>query len=108
MPGLSVHSATFDAVQVRARKGMSCSWALHVAAKARWLAGVTVIFGPQFGGGGWGGPFHVSQWHCFVLGRGSDFIDGRCRWGGRAAHFYDHRSNWGFPDPGFSPPTRYP
>jgi hypothetical protein len=108
MPGQSIHSLTFDAVQVRARQRMSCYWALHIAAKARWLAGLKVIYGPQFGGGGWGGPFHVSHWHCYVLGRGSDFIDARCRWRGRAVHFYDHRSNWNFPDPGFDPPTRYP
>src|SRR5690349_15541718 len=59
MPGQSIDSLIFDAVQVRARKRMSCHWALHIAAKARWLAGLTVIFGPQFGAGGWGGPFHV-------------------------------------------------
>lgn len=108
MPGQSIHSLTFDAVQVRARERMRCYWALRIAAKARWLAGIKVIYGPQFGGGGWGGPFHVGQWQCYVLGRGSDFIDGRCRWRGRAVHFYDHRSNWDFPDPGFDPPTLYP
>ena len=108
MPGHSIHSSTFDAVQVRARQRMSCYWALHIAAKARWLTGLKVIYGPRFGGGGWGGPFHVSHWHCYVLSRGSDFIDGRCKWRGRAVHFYDHRSNWNFPDPGFDPPTLNP
>lgn len=108
MPGFSVQSGTFDAVQVRSRRRLRCSDALHIAAKARWLNGLKVIYGPQFEGGGWGGPFRVGRWHCYVLGRGSDFIDGRCSRGGRRVHFYDHRSNWAFPDPGFSPPTRNP
>ena len=57
MPGHSIHSSTFDAVQVRARQRMSCYWALHIAAKARWLTGLKVIYGPRFGGGGWEGLF---------------------------------------------------
>lgn len=108
MPGHSIHSTTFDAVQVLSRKRVSCSQALHIAAKARWLKGIRVIYGPQFGAGGWGGPFHVVRWHCYVLDRGSDFIDGRCSLGGQTVRFYDHRSDWRFPDPGFSPPTRNP
>jgi hypothetical protein len=108
MPASSIHNTTFDAVQVLSRKGMGCSQALHIAARARWLNGIKVIYGPQFGGGGWGGPFHVDQWHCYVLSRGSDFIDGKCSLGGRRVRFDDHRSDWRFPDPGFSPPTRNP
>ena len=45
MPGQSIHSLTFDAVQVRARQRMSCFWALHIAAKARWLTGLKIIYG---------------------------------------------------------------
>jgi hypothetical protein len=108
MPGYSIHSPVFDAVQVLSRKGMTCSKALHIAARARWLKGIQWRSGPQYGAGGHGGPFHVGPWHCFVLHRGSDFIDGRCSLGGRKVHFYDHRSYWQFPDPGFSPPTRRP
>jgi hypothetical protein len=67
MPGSSIHSTTFDAVQVLSRKGIDCSGALDVAARTRWLGGVKVIYGPQFGGGGWGGPFHVGRWLCHVL-----------------------------------------
>jgi hypothetical protein len=106
MPGTSTHSSTFDAVQVLRRKNMSCSQALHVAARARWLTGVRVIYDPQFGAGGWGGPFHVGALHCYVLHRGSDFVDGKCSRGRRYVRFYDHRSYWQFPDPGFAPPAR--
>ncbi len=108
MPGFSVHSDVFDAVQVLSRRRMSCNQALRIAAKARWLKGLKVIYGPQFGGGGWGGPFHVDRWHCYVLSRGSDFILGRCTSGAKRLRFYDHRSYWSAPDPGFSPPTRNP
>jgi hypothetical protein len=108
MPGFSIHSNLFDAVQILSRRHTSCQQALHIAAKARWLHGIKVIYGPQFGGGGWGGPFHVGKWHCYVLHRGSDFLEGRCWLHGRRVHFYDHRSDWRFPDPGFSPPTRRP
>ena len=55
MPGFSIHSSTFDAVQVLSRRHMSCSDALHIAAKARSLDGIEVIYGSQFGGGGVGG-----------------------------------------------------
>ena len=57
---------------------------------------------------GSGGPFHVGPWDCYVLHRGSDFIDGRCSRGSRRVRFYDHRSDWRFPDKGYSPPTRNP
>jgi hypothetical protein len=108
MPGYSIHSTTFDALQVLSRKRMSCSQALHIAARARWLNGIQWRSGPQYGPGEHGGPFHVGHWHCFVLNRGSDFINGRCSRNGRRVRFHDHRSDWRFPDPGFSPPTRYP
>jgi hypothetical protein len=39
MPGYSIHNTIFDAVQVLSRKGMSCSQALHIAARARSLDG---------------------------------------------------------------------
>lgn len=108
MPGRSIPRTMFDAVQVLTRKRLGCAQALHIAARARWLNGVQVIYAPQFGGGGWGGPFHVGRWHCYVLGRGSDFLYARCVLGSQSALFYDHRSDWRFPDPGFSPPTRKP
>lgn len=108
MPGFSIRSDTFDAVQVLRRGGMTCPQALYIAAKARWLKGIKVIYGKQFGAGGWGGPFHVGLWHCYVLNRGSDFINGKCWRGSRYVRFYDHRSDWRFPDPGFIRPTLDP
>ncbi len=54
MPGQSIHSLMFDAVQVRSRHRMSCSQALHIAARARWLRGIKVIYSPHFGPGTFG------------------------------------------------------
>jgi hypothetical protein len=108
MPGFSIRSNTFDAVQVLRRGGITCPQALYIAAKARSLNGLKVIYGKQFGAGGWGGPFRVGPWRCYVLGRGSDFILGRCSRGARYVRFYDHRSDWRFPDPGFFRPTLNP
>jgi hypothetical protein len=98
----------YDAVQVVRRKHLSCSQALHIAAKARSLRGLKVTFGSQYGAGGWGGPFHVGRYHCLVLDRGSDFIDGECWRGDRFVRFYDHRQYWSIPERGWSPPTRKP
>jgi len=108
MPTASLHSNVYDAVQVLKRIRMSCSQALHIAARARWLRGLQIEYGSQFGAGGWGGPFHVGAWHCFVLNRGSDFIHGKCSLGGRSVRFYDHRQYWSIPERGWSRPTRNP
>jgi hypothetical protein len=110
MPGSSIQSNAFafDAVQVLRRGGMTCPQAVYIAARARWLKGIKVIYGRQFGGGGWGGPFHVGLWHCYVLNRGSDFLNGRCWRGARYVRFSDHQSDWRFPDRGFFPPTLNP
>jgi hypothetical protein len=83
----------YDYDQVEALKygGMNCSAALHIAARAYAVPGLKVIRGPQFGPGGYGGPFHVGRWHCFLLNRGSDFKNAKCTRGGKHVRFYDHR-----------------
>ncbi len=96
----------YDAVMVLNRRHISCGAALHIGAKARALSGLKIIYGPQFGGGGWGGPFHVGSFHCYVLARGSDFINASCRRGRQSLRFYDHRQYFSIPEPGWSPPAR--
>jgi hypothetical protein len=105
-PGTSPSDDIYDAVMVLGRHNMSCSAALRVAAKARALTGLKMERGPQFGGGGWGGPFRTGRFHCFVLSRGSDFIDAKCNRGSRRVRFYDHRQNWSIPTPGWHKPAR--
>lgn len=64
--------------------------------------------GPQFGAGGFGGPFSVGSFHCFLHSRGSDFINAACASGHRYVRFYDHRQYFSIPAPGWSPPARRP
>lgn len=93
---------------VLTRQHISCSGALDVAAKAYALAGLKIEWGPQFGAGGWGGPFRTGPYRCFVLNRGSDFINAKCRRGNRRIRFYDHRQYWSIPTPGWHKPARRP
>lgn len=86
-----VQKDDYDQVSVLSHGGMSCSAALHIAARAYSTPGLKIIFGPQFGGGGYGGPFHVGRFQCYLLHRGSDFRDARCSLGTKRVRFYDHR-----------------
>jgi hypothetical protein len=102
-------SGTYDAVTVTNRVNMTCSTALHIAAKADSLSGLRVIYNPsEFGAGGWGGPFHEGRYHCWVLTRGSDFIHAMCWLGRTSVTFTDHRQYWGIPTPGWNPPALNP
>ena len=89
---------------------MSCSAAPHVAARAYSLRGLRPIFGPQFGAGGFGGPFRVGEFHCYLLARGSDFRDARCRQGAKSLRFFDHRDYTQVrgQEPGWSGPLQNP
>ena len=57
----------YNAVQVMHRERTTCQTALHPAAKAWTTPGLQIKWGPQFGGGGYGGPFHVGRWDCYLL-----------------------------------------
>jgi hypothetical protein len=98
----------YDAVRVLRRQNMTCTAALRIAARAYALSGLKVEQGPQFGAGGYGGPFHTGTFHCFLLNRGSDFINARCSRGQQRLRFYDHRQYWSIPTPGWTPPASRP
>ena len=98
----------YNAVQVMHRERTTCQTALHVAAKAWTTPGLQIKWGPQFGGGGYGGPFHVGRWHCYLLSRGSDFKNAKCSRGQQAIRFYDHRQYWQIPEPGWKWPPLTP
>lgn len=98
----------YDAVTVLHRSNISCNAALHIAAKARALTSLKIIFGPQFGAGGYGGPFRVGNFRCWLMNRGSDFINARRHRGRQSLRFYDHRQYWSEHDPAFPPPALTP
>lgn len=84
-------------VSVNSHKRMSCAAAVQIAARAYYLPDLKPIRGPQFGPGGWGGPFHV-------------VIDAKCDNGARSLRFSTH-SDFGKgrqPDPEWSGPLRTP
>ena len=89
-------SSAYIDIQVKQYLGMSCARAVQIAAAAYDLTGLRPIFDPKrFGGGGFGGPFHVGHLYCWLNARGSDFRDAAC-WHGRGRNreyvkFYDHR-----------------
>lgn len=85
----------YDNVQILRYDGMSCRTALKVAAAAYALPGLRPIYGPQFGGGGFGGPFHVGKLKCWLYSRGSDFRLADCRGDHKYVKFYDHREYYG-------------
>ena len=74
------------------RRNMTCSQAVQLGQGAYSLPHLRVIPDPSaFGGGGYGGPFQVGHFACFLTARGSDFRQAYCAWGRRAVYFYDHR-----------------
>ncbi|HUO69273.1 MAG TPA: hypothetical protein VMU39_00730 [Solirubrobacteraceae bacterium] len=82
-------------VQIDRYLGMTCARAVRIGGAAYSLPGLRPIFGPQFGGGGYGGPFHVGHLYCWLDSRGSDFRNAAC-WHGKGrkreyVKFYDHR-----------------
>jgi hypothetical protein len=81
-------------VQVSSYRGMTCARAVRVGAAAYPLPGLRPIFGPQFGPGGYGGPFHVGHLSCWLYGRLSDFRIAKCSRGREYVKFYDHRDYW--------------
>jgi hypothetical protein len=97
-------------VEVLRYSGTNCSAALHIAARAYATPGLKIIRGPQFGAGGYGGPFHVGRWHCYLLNRGSDFKNAKCSQGGKHVRFYDHRDykRYRTSDPDWSGPVLNP
>ena len=73
-------------------RNVNCAQAVRLAHSAYSLPGLHVIRDPfAFGGGGFGGPFHVGHFGCFLTARGSDFSQAYCSWGSRAIYYYDHR-----------------
>jgi hypothetical protein len=79
-------------VTVYYHRNMTCSQAVQLGQRAYSLPHLHVISDPSvFGGGGFGGPFQVGHFACFLNARGSDFRQAYCAWGGRAVYFYDHR-----------------
>ena len=80
---------------------ITCNQALDVASRGTMTPGLKVERGPQFGGGGYGGPFHIGRYHCFLITRGSDFIVARCHRASLSFNFSSHRSLKDYPDEGF-------
>jgi hypothetical protein len=98
----------YDAVRVLGRQNITCSDALRIGARAYALSGLEIERGPQFGAGGYGGPFRSGVFRCFLINRGSDFINARCSHGQQRVRFYDHRQYWSIPTPGWTPPASRP
>ena len=89
------YTSTID-VQVSRYLGMPCNRALRIGAAAYLHPGLQPIYGPQFGGGGFGGPFHVGRLYCWLNARGSDVTDAAC-WHGHGRQreyvkFFDQRN----------------
>ncbi len=101
-------SDVYDAAMVTRRANLSCRTALDIAAKGYSLPHLRMERGPQFGAGGFGGPFSVGSFHCFLYSRGSDFINAACASGHRYVRSYDRRQYFSIPAPGWSPPARRP
>jgi len=79
-------------VTVYYHRNMNCAQAVQLSRRAYSVPGLHVIRDPYaFGGGGFGGPFQVGHFGCFLTARGSDFRQAYCSWGARAVYFYDHR-----------------
>lgn len=79
-------------VTVYYRRNMTCGQAVQLGRRSYSLPGLHVIRDPfAFGGGGFGGPFHVGQFGCFLTARGSDFQQSYCTWRSQAVYFYNHR-----------------
>lgn len=79
-------------VAVYYHRAMNCAQSVKLARTAHSLPGLHVIRDPfAFGGGGFGGPFQVGHFGCFLTARGSDFQQAYCSWGNRAIYYYDHR-----------------
>jgi hypothetical protein len=73
-------------------RDMTCNQAVQVGQRAYSLPHLQVIRDPSaFGGGGFGGPFQVGHFACFLTARGSDFGQAYCAWAKRAVYFNDHR-----------------
>jgi hypothetical protein len=81
-------------VTVYYHRNMTCGQAVQLGQRAYSLPRLHVIRDPSaFGGGGFGGPFQVGHFACFLTARGSDFRQAYCAWRGRAIYFYDHRDD---------------
>jgi hypothetical protein len=73
-------------------RNMTCGQAVQLGRRSYSLPGLQVIADPYaFGGGGFGGPFQVGHFGCFLTARGSDFRQAYCAWRSQAIYFYDHR-----------------
>jgi hypothetical protein len=91
MPAGYPSAYAYDNVTVSSYGGMSCARALQIGAATYALPGLRPIYGPQFGGGGFGGPFRVGRLRCWLYSRGSDFRVADCRGPHQYVKFYDHR-----------------
>jgi hypothetical protein len=98
-----------DAVSINHSVHLSCSRALHIAARARNTPHLRMIFDPsRFGPGGFGGPFTLGSYQCYLNTRGSDFIVAECWRGSEHVWFNDHRDYMPYLDPGFHLPALRP
>jgi hypothetical protein len=96
-----------NAVSVTDRGGLSCSAALHIAAKAEALPGIKIERGPWFIGG-WGGPFHVGSFHCYLINRLSDTKIGICWRNAQFVSYTTHHQSGSYYDRGFHPTALKP
>jgi hypothetical protein len=81
-------------VTVYYHRRMNCAQAVKLARQAYSLPRLQVIRDPfVFGGGGFGGPFWVGHFGCFLTARGSDFQQAYCASGNRAIFYFDHRES---------------
>ncbi len=78
-------------VTVYYHRNMTCSQAVALGRRGYALPGLRVIRDAVFGGGGFGGPFKVGHFGCFLTARGSDFRLAYCAGGRQAIFFYGHR-----------------
>ena len=102
------HYTPLDAVSVTSRVHLSCSRALQISARAYNTPHLRIIVGPQFGPGGFGGPFRLGSYRCYLHSRGSDFRNAECWRGSEDVWFSDHRDYWPYLDPGFHSPVLRP
>lgn len=84
----------YDDVWVKEYRGMTCGLALHIAGEAYALPGLRPIYDPsRFGPGGYGGPFHVGHFQCWLSARLSDMRFASCHRGKGYLRFVDHRNS---------------
>jgi hypothetical protein len=90
-PIVSAGYQPYIQVGVTSYRGMTCARAVRIGYAAYALPGLHAIYGPQFGAGGFGGPFHVGHLACWLYARLSDTRIAKCWSSHEYVKFWDHR-----------------